>query len=62
MRKKKSENPEKKMTDSVQKKSEICAKKKSENYFFLFCKPSQWFSKFGIWGRMPAGRKSRRMY
>ena len=60
--KKKSGNLAKKNLRIAQKKSEIYAKKKIKIVFFLFQEPSQWFSKIGFWGRMLAGRKSRRMY
>ena len=61
LQKKKSENPSKKI-ENLSKKNLRFAQKKISNSDFFFCKPSQWFSIFGFCGRMPAGRKSRRMY
>ena len=62
-------NASKKIRKSAKKKLRISPKKiwdlrkkKSQIQIFFFCKPSQWFSIFGFCGRMPAGRKSRRMY
>ena len=52
----------KKNRESPQKISENFRKKMRENQIFFPQKPLQWFSKFWFWGRVPAGRNSRRMY
>ena len=63
MRPKKIRESGKKKTENRPKKYQrISAKKMRENQIFFPQKPLQWFSKFWFWGRVPAGRNSRRMY